>query len=99
MISHKETIQSRRSTFNEATDSESLLKKDKPALTKLRLLQLLMFVITFCNYAVLHATRSVWSAASKNLTVVYDGNITQDQIAGMNTAFLTCYGLGGFFTG
>ena len=99
MLSHKETIQTRRSTFNEGTDSESLLKPDRPALTKLRLLQVLMFAITFCNYAVLHATRSVWSAASKDLTVVYEGEITQDQIAGLNTAFLACYGLGGFFTG
>lgn len=58
-----------------------------------------MFAITFLNYAVLHATRSVWSAATKTIEIVYDGEITQDDIAGMNTAFLACYGIGGFFTG
>ena len=33
---------------------------------KLAALQLLMFGITFMNYAALHATRSIWSSATKD---------------------------------
>lgn len=61
--------------------------------------QALMFALTFMNYAVLHATRSVWSAATKDIKDLYKGQISEDDIAGVNSAFLACYGIGGFFTG
>ena len=58
-----------------------------------------MFTITFMNYAVLHASRSVWSAATKDLTNIYPDAINNDIIANMNTCFLLSYGFGGFFSG
>jgi sugar phosphate permease len=58
-----------------------------------------MFGITFMNYAVLHASRSVWSAATKDLTLIYPEAINNDIIANMNTCFLISYGVGGFFSG
>jgi sugar phosphate permease len=63
------------------------------------MMQALMFVITFMNYAVLHASRSVWSAASKDFTKIYPDAIDKDKIAYMNTCFLFSYGVGGFFSG
>jgi sugar phosphate permease len=51
------------------------------------------------NYAVLHASRSVWSAATKDLTLIYPEAINNDIIANMNTCFLISYGVGGFFSG
>ena len=61
--------------------------------------QFLMFALTFLNYSVLHATRSVWSAATKKIKDSKDNTITEDDIAGMNSTFLALYGISGFFTG
>ena len=49
-----------------ATGNES----EQP-MTKLRLLQAAHFSLTFCNYAMLHATRSAWSLASKDISQEY----------------------------
>jgi len=56
-----------------------------------------MFLITFMNYAVLHASRSVWSAATKDFKTIYDFSVPQ--IAYMNSCFLGAYAVGGIFTG
>ena len=61
--------------------------------------QLLIFSLTFLNYGVLHATRTVWSAATKEFIDAYDGQISERDIANLNSTFLTVYSLGGFFTG
>lgn len=45
----------------------------------------------------LHATRSVWSAGTKDFKTLYD--FEDYLIAAMNTCFLGFYGIGGFFTG
>jgi sugar phosphate permease len=58
-----------------------------------------MFGLTFLNYAVLHATRSVWSAATKDFLDIYSEAFSKEDIADINMTFLACYGLGSFFCG
>ena len=60
-------------------------------------LQLLMFAITFINYAALHATRSIWSSATKDF--IREFNFTKYDVASMNSTYLTCYAVCGIFTG
>lgn len=73
-------------------------KKDNRALYANRMI---IFIITFLNYAILHACRSVWSTATQNLDTTGDkkGFFTTNDISNINTAFLASYGIGGFFTG
>lgn len=52
-----------------------------------------MFALTFTNYAVLHVTRSVWSAATKDMEVLY--GFSTEQVAYMNMCFLLSYSIGG----
>jgi sugar phosphate permease len=47
------------------------------------------------NYGVLHATRSAWSLASKDLMKEY--GFSTNQIADMNSTFLGFYSIGGFY--
>ena len=54
-----------------------------------------MFSLTYANYGVLHATRSSWSLATKDLLTLYGYN--ESTIAWMNSDFLFFYSLGGFF--
>lgn len=54
-----------------------------------------MFSLTFVNYGILHATRSAWSLASKDLSTEYDFSTTN--IADMNSTFLGFYSIGGFY--
>lgn len=56
-----------------------------------------MFVITYFNYAMLHASRSVWSAGTKDFKTLY--KFEDYTIAGINTVFLASYGVCGFFSG
>ena len=56
-----------------------------------------MFAITFTNYAALHATRSIWSAATKDFKTTF--NFNDQQIASMNSTYLTLYAVCGIFTG
>ena len=57
----------------------------------------MIFCMTFFNYAVLHATRSIWSAATKDIEKNYGFEHTN--IANMNSCFLVSYGLGNIFMG
>ena len=50
-----------------------------------------MFILAYCNYAVLHSTRSVWSAATKDFKTIYD--FSNKQISNMNACFLGFYAL------
>lgn len=59
--------------------------------------QIIMFLITYLNYTMLHATRAVWSAGTKNFKTLY--HFDDKDITIMNTCFLGFYGCGGFFTG
>lgn len=54
-----------------------------------------MFALTYINYATLHASRSIWSAATKDLKNFF----SQDEIALMNGLFLGFYAVGGIFAG
>ena len=54
-----------------------------------------MFALTYINYATLHASRSIWSAGTKDLKTYF----SQDEIALMNGLFLGFYAVGGIFTG
>ena len=54
-----------------------------------------MFALTFMNYAALHATRSIWSSATKDF--ITDYNFSEDTIAYMNICFLTAYAFGATF--
>jgi sugar phosphate permease len=56
-----------------------------------------MFILTFFNYAILHATRSAWSLATGDLTSYY--GFQTGTIADMNATFLFFYSLGGIFLG
>ena len=67
----------------------------KQSQKKLRLMQLAMFMLTYVNYGILHATRSSWSLATNDLLKVYGFSTTI--VADMNTDFLFCYSVGGFF--
>lgn len=58
-------------------------------------MQLFIFALTYLNYGILHATRSAWSLASKDVTQEY--GFTLDQISYMNSVFLGFYSLGGFY--
>jgi len=57
--------------------------------------QLGIFLLTYVNYGVLHATRSSWSLATKDLLKLYDWS--ESTVADMNATFLFTYSLGGFF--
>ena len=54
-----------------------------------------IFMLTFVNYGVLHATRSSWSLATKDLLNLYDWS--EGTVSDMNATFLFTYSLGGFF--
>ena len=54
-----------------------------------------MFLLTYVNYGVLHATRSSWSLATKDLIDLY--NWSETTVSDMNATFLFTYSLGGFF--
>ena len=54
-----------------------------------------MFLLTYVNYGVLHATRSSWSLATKDLLTLYDWS--DGIVSDMNATFLFTYSLGGFF--
>ena len=54
-----------------------------------------MFLITYVNYGILHATRSAWSLASKDLITLY--GFEKGTVSYMNATFLFFYALGGFF--
>lgn len=56
-----------------------------------------MFALTFVNYSVLHCTRAIWSAATKDFQTLY--GFTTDEIAAMNMCFLLSYAIGGIFLG
>lgn len=58
-------------------------------------MQLSMFLLTYANYGVLHATRSSWSLATKDLLDLY--GFDESTIAWMNSDFLFFYSVGGFF--
>lgn len=59
--------------------------------------QSVVFIITYLNYAMLHATRSVWSSGTKDFKRLYG---FEEYLTGaMTTCFLLFYGVGGFFTG
>ena len=57
--------------------------------------QIGIFLLTYCNYGVLHATRSAWSMATKDLLNLYDWK--EGTVSDMNATFLFTYSLGGFF--
>ena len=57
----------------------------------------MMFGLTFINYAVLHCTRSIWSAATKDFQKLYDFSVPE--VAAMNMCFLLSYSIGGIFLG
>jgi sugar phosphate permease len=54
-----------------------------------------MFMLSYANYAVLHATRSAWSLASKDLISEY--GFKEGTVSDMNATFLGFYAAGGFF--
>ena len=54
-----------------------------------------MFLLTYINYGILHATRSAWSLASKDLIVLY--GFSEGTVSDMNATFLGFYAVGGFF--
>lgn len=56
-----------------------------------------MFALTFVNYSVLHCTRAIWSAATKDFKTLY--GFTTNQVAAMNMCFLLSYSIGGIFLG
>ena len=57
--------------------------------------QLGIFLLTYVNYGVLHATRSSWSMATKDLKDYYGWS--DGLVSDMNATFLFTYSLGGFF--
>jgi len=54
-----------------------------------------MCLLTYVNYGILHATRSSWSMATKDLVELY--NWSDGTVSYMNATFLFTYSLGGFF--
>lgn len=54
-----------------------------------------IFLLTYINYGILHATRSSWSMATKDLLDLY--NWSETTVSDMNATFLFTYSLGGFF--
>ena len=54
-----------------------------------------MFFLTYLNYCILHATRSAWSLASKDLVDLY--GFSEGVVSDMNATFLGFYSVGGFF--
>ena len=71
---------------------------DKKAIkTKQYFYQAAMFGLSFCNYAVLHCTRVIWSDATKDFTDLYD--ISSTEVAAMNMCFLVCYAIGNMTLG
>lgn len=61
--------------------------------------QALAFALTFCNYAVLHATRAAWSNATPSIIKKYPEQFDGQLISYMNSAFLVCYASAGIFSG
>lgn len=59
--------------------------------------QIAMFIMTFFNYALLHATRSAWSMTTSNLTKNKVFSI--DTVTYMNSTWLFCYSFFGIFLG
>ena len=53
-----------------------------------------MFLLTYLNYAILHATRSSWALATKDFKDVYGFSSTT--VSDMNATFLGFYSVGGF---
>jgi len=58
-------------------------------------LQLSVFLLTAVNYAVLHATRSSWSLATKDFEDLY--GFSTGAVANLNATFLFFYSAGGLF--
>ena len=88
---------SQMNTYSIIEDADQV--KHKPASSqsqlRLRLFQLAIFSLTYVNYGLLHATRSSWSLASKDLITLY--GFSTSSITYMNSDFLFFYSLGGFF--
>ena len=80
-------------------DDDAQQKRPSPPVhqsqLRLRLFQLAIFSLTYVNYGILHATRSSWSLASKDLITLY--GFSTGSITYMNSDFLFFYSLGGFF--
>ena len=53
-----------------------------------------MFLLTYLNYGILHATRSSWALATKDFKDVY--GFTPATVSDMNATFLIFYSIGGF---
>ena len=53
-----------------------------------------MFLLTYLNYGILHATRSSWALATKDFKDVYGFSSTV--VSDMNATFLIFYSIGGF---
>ena len=54
-----------------------------------------MFALTFVNYAALHTTRAMWSAATADIKELY--NFTTADVATIDTFFLASYSVGAIF--
>ena len=54
-----------------------------------------MFLLAYTNYAALHSTRTVWSAATKDFKNIY--NFSDDEVGNMNACFLGAFALSSFF--
>eukprot|EP00347_Sterkiella_histriomuscorum_P013119 403365944 len=61
------------------------------------LFQAFIFILTFCNYAVLHTTRAAWSNATPQIKTLY--SFDSKLISYMNSSFLFCYAMMGIFSG
>ena len=53
-----------------------------------------MFLLTYLNYGILHATRSSWALATKDFKDVY--GFSPAVVSDMNATFLIFYSIGGF---
>ena len=86
--------QSPKSSHN---STEAIMPTPPPNDNKCRRIafQLGIFILTFLNYGVLHATRSSWSMATKDLLDYYGWS--ENTVSDMNATFLFTYSLGGFF--
>ena len=88
---------SQTNTYSIIDDADTGKKMPVPPQSqlRLRLFQFAIFSLTYVNYGILHATRSSWSLASKDLITLY--GFQTSTITYMNSDFLFFYSLGGFF--
>ena len=61
--------------------------------------QAVAFTLTFCNYAVLHATRAAWSNATPQIKQRYPEDNLDRVVSWVNSAFLLCYASAGVVSG